>query len=166
MQLPSSDPNIYDEGVFRVLTEYEITRSRRYGGPVALLRIGLALIQPTQAEAESAPLTLASMLNACLRRADIPARIGNEFVVLLPNTDEMGARAICERLLRITLGTQNTPLGFSKRITICIGSTSHGSTAALTVEQLMREAEESLKSARARGPQTYHAYSDTVSRRG
>lgn len=165
LQNPSSQANIYDEGVFKVLMEYEIARSQRYGGPLSLLRIGLALINPTQAETANAPVALATMLNTRLRRADIPARVGDDFVVLLPNTDETGARAACDRLLRITLGTQNTPLGFSSRVTICIGLTSHMGGAMLSYDQLMRETQEALKNARARGPQSYHAFSDTLIRK-
>ena len=157
--------NIYDESVFKVLVEYEIARSQRYDGALSLLRIGLALINPTQIEIQNAPMALAAVLNTRLRRADIPARIENEFAVLLPNTDETGARAACDRLLRVTLGTQNTPLGFSSRITICIGMTNHRGITLPAYDELMREAAESLKSARARGPQTYHAHTDTVMRR-
>ncbi len=157
-------PNIYDESVFRILMEYEVTRSRRYSTPLSLLRIALVLNKPSQGEAENAPLVLAAMLNARLRGADIPARIGDEFAVLLPNTDETGGRVVCERFLRITPGTHTTPLGFSARVAVCIGLASHVGGPKLNAEQLMREAEEALKIARARGPQSYHAYSDTVSR--
>jgi diguanylate cyclase (GGDEF)-like protein len=161
----SSPANIYDESVFKVLVEYEIARSQRYDNILSLLRIGLALLNPTQTETQNAPVALATVLNTRLRRADIPARIGNEFAVLLPSTDETGARAACERLLRMTLGTQNTPLGFSSRITICVGLTTHKGGALPAYDELMREASEALKGARARGPQTYHAYSDTVVRK-
>jgi GGDEF domain-containing protein len=100
-----------------------------------------------------------------LRTADIPARIGNEFTVLLPNTDELGARVVCERFLRITPGTHTTPLGFSSRVAVCIGLTGHAGGPTINAAQLIREADEALKVARARGPQTYHAFSDTVTRR-
>jgi len=163
-QLPNQS-ELYDENVFRMLMEYEVSRSRRYPSPLALLRIGMALINPTQTEVENAPIVLASMLNMRLRQADIPARTGNGFAVLLPNTDEMRARAVCDRLLRITLGTQNTPLGFSTRVTICIGLASHAGGPTLNAEQLMSEAETALKQALALGPQTYRAFSDTAQRR-
>ncbi len=162
---PSSPrPEIYDETVFKLLMDYELARSQRYATPVSLVRIGLALINPSHAEAESAPSALAAMLNMRLRGADIPARIGNEFAILLPNTNESASRAVCERLLRITLGTQHTPLGFSTRVTICIGATSRNGGQPATANQLMQEAESALKNARARGPQTLHLYSDTALR--
>lgn len=158
-------PEIYDEGVFRLLLDYEIARSQRYASPLSLLRIGLALINPSETEAGNAPVALATMLNMRLRRADIPARIGNDFVVVLPNTNETNARTVCERLLRITVGTQHTPLGFTTRVTICIGLASHIGGANLNAKRLMHEAESALKQARAIGPQTYRAYTDTAIRK-
>lgn len=156
---------LYDESVFRTLMEYEVSRSQRYPTPLSLLRIGLALINPTQTEAANAPITLATMLNMGMRQADIPARAGNDFLVLLPHTNDVGARTLCERLLRITLGTQNTPLGFTSRVTICIGLSSHDGGPTITADGLMNEAEAALKQALAIGPQTYRAFSDTMARK-
>ncbi|MEW5938879.1 MAG: diguanylate cyclase [Chloroflexota bacterium] len=157
--------NIYDESVFKILMEYEAARSQRYNNPLTALRMALVLNKPSPGEAENAPLVLAAMLNARLRGADIPARIGDEFAVLLPNTDETGARGVCERFLRITPGTHTSPLGFSARVAVCIGVASSAGGPKLNAGQLMREAEEALKIARSRGPQTYHVYSDTLRRR-
>lgn len=162
---PSARPDVYDESIFKLLLDYEVARSQRYANPLSLLRIGLALINPTHVEAANAPIALANILNVRLRRADIPARIGNDFVVLLPNTNETNARIVCERLLRITVGTQRTSLGLTTRVTICIGLASHGGGPNLNGERLMYEAESALKQARAVGPQTYRAYTDTALRR-
>ncbi len=162
---PAPRPEIYDENVFKLLLDYEVARSQRYASPLALLRVGLALINPTQVETSNVPTALATMLNMRLRRADIPARIGNEFVILLPNTNETAARTVCDRLLRITVGTQHTPLGFTTRVTICIGMTSHSGGPNLNGERLMHEAESALRQALAIGPQTYRAHTDTAIRK-
>ena len=161
----SNQSEIYDENVFRTLMEYEVSRSQRYPTPLSLLRIGLALINPTQTEMVNAPIALATMLNMRMRQADIPARTGNDFLVLLPNTNDTGARTVCDRLMRITLGTQNTPLGFTSRVTICIGLSSHDGGPTITADGLMNEAEAALKQALAIGPQNYRAFSDTMARK-
>jgi len=161
----TSESNIYDESVFRILLDYEVARSQRYGSPVSLMRLALVLNKPSPGEAQNAPRVVAALLNTHLRRADVPARIGNEFAVLLPNTDETGGRIVCERFLRLTPGTHTTPLGLSGRAAVCIGLASHKGGPGLNAEQLMREAEEALKFARERGPQSYQLYSDTVNRR-
>jgi diguanylate cyclase (GGDEF)-like protein len=162
---PAARPEIYDESVFKLLLDYEVARSQRYGNPLSLLRIGLALVNPTHVEADNAPVALANTLNVRLRQSDIPARIGNDFIVLLPNTNETAARIVCERLLRITVGTQRTSLGLATRVTICIGLAIHGGGSNLHGERLMHEAESALRQARAVGPQTYRAYTDTAIRK-
>lgn len=165
--LSESDPRseVYDENVFRFLMEYEVTRSQRYTSPLSLLRIRLALINPTSVETSNAPVALAHILNNRLRRADIPGRIGDDFVVLLPNTTLLNARTVCERLLRITVGTQRINSGIATRATICIGLASHSGGPTLNAERLLYEAEAALKQALAAGPQTYRAYGDTVRKR-
>jgi diguanylate cyclase (GGDEF)-like protein len=161
----SNQPNVYDQNVFKILMEYEVARSQRYASPLSLLRMALALTKPSQEEAQNAPLALAAMLNARLRGADIPGKFGDEFAILLPNTNEMGARVVCERFLHITPGTHTTPLGFSARVAVCIGLASHAGGPGMNAAQLIRESEEALKVARARGPQNYQVYSDTMARR-
>lgn len=165
MPEPASRAEIYDENVFKLLLEYEVARSQRYASPLSLLRVGLALINPTQVETSNAPIALATMLNMRLRRADIPARFGNGFAILLPNTNEIAARTVCDRLLRITVGTQHTPLGFTSRVTICIGLASHVGGPNLNGAKLMEDAESALKQALALGPQMYRVHSDTAIRK-
>ena len=160
-----SGPSVYDETVFNLLFAHEIARAQRYAGPVTLLRVGLVYRHPSEGEQENAPHVLGALLNARLRRSDIPARLGDEFVVLLTSTDHIGGRAVCERLLRLTPGTQTTPLGFSPGVAVCIGMSTHGGGPGLNGEQLMHEAVEALQIARARGQQSYHVYSDTVRRK-
>ncbi len=154
--------SLYDESVFRILLDYEVTRSQRYVSPISLLRITLAISNPTSQEVKGAPAVLSTMLNSRLRSADIPAKVGNDYLVLLPATDESGARIVCERFLRITPGTHTAPLGFSSRVAVCIGLASHPGGSSLNTSRLMQEADAALKEARTRGPQTYVAYSDIV----
>ncbi len=161
-QPAGQQPSLYDESVFRILLDYEVTRSQRYVSPISLLRMALALGNPTPQEIKNAPLVLAALLNSRLRSADIPARVGNEFLVLLPATDESGGRIVCERFLRITPGTHTAPLGLTSRVAVCIGLASHPGGSSLNTTRLMQEAEAALKEARTRGTQTYVAYSDII----
>jgi len=152
--------SIYDESVFNILMEYEINRSKRYVSPVSLLRIGLMQARNAQDISRQTVSALSVMLNARLRRADIPAQFNDEFVVLLPVTDEANARAVCTRLLRVTHGTFTTPLGFSTPVSICIGLASHPGGDGLEAATLMREAQAALREARGHGTQSFAAYSD------
>jgi hypothetical protein len=153
------------EFVFRMLMEYEISRSQRYPNPLALLRIGLALVKPTLTEVENAPIALANIISSHVRTIDISGKIGNEFAILLPNTNEAGARIVCERLMQITHGTHSARPGSSSRVSICIGLASHEGGPKLNSEQLMNDAESALQQALAVGPRTYRALSDKSPRR-
>jgi diguanylate cyclase (GGDEF)-like protein len=152
---------LYDENVFKLLLDYEVARSQRYSNALSLLRIELALTNPTQTETINAPVALATILNMRMRRADIPAFFGKGFAILLPNTNEASARTVCDRLLRMMVGTQHTPMGFTTRVNICIGMSSHSGGAELSSEKLLSEAEAALKQALALGPQTYRVFTDT-----
>ncbi len=157
---PQDSATIYDESVFKILMDYEIGRCQRYASPISLLRIGLLPGRNPSENTKPPADILPIMLNARLRKADIPARIGNEFVALLPVTDEANARIVCNRLLRVTHGTFTVPLGFSTPISICIGLSSHLGGEGLNGEKLMQEAERALREARAHGAQSFAAYSD------
>ncbi len=150
---------MYDEKIFRLLLDYEVRRSLRYVNPLAFLRVALALRNPSPHEMENAPSALAFLLNTRLRATDVSGRFGNEFAVFMPNTNETGARAVCERLITITAGKHYTPDGRFTRLHICIGMTSQPGGPSLNVENLMREAEAALQESRARGPQTYAVFS-------
>ena len=153
-------PNLYNESVFRLLMDYEIKRSQRYISPVTLLRIAIVTPNPSAPELELGPSVLAGLLNSRLRAADLPARIGSEYAVLLPTTDTAGGRAVCERFISATAGTHTTLRGYSIRLAICIGMTSHPGGPTLAAEPLLQEAEAALAKARSRGPQNYLVYAD------
>ena len=160
MQLQTADlPSLYDENVFRLLMDYEIKRSQRYISPLTLLRLAIVIDHPSAQEIKAAPIALASMLNSRLRAADLPAKFGNEYAVLLPATDEAGGHAVCERFLSAAAGTHYTSKGIATRLAICIGMTSHAGGPTMQADTLIHEAEAALAKARSRGQQNFVIYS-------
>jgi diguanylate cyclase (GGDEF)-like protein len=151
-------PNLYNESVFRLLMDYEIKRSQRYVSPLAMLRLAIVMDHPTKHELEDAPSVLANLLNSRLRAADLPAKLEEGYAVLLPSTDEAGARAVCERFLSAATGTHFTPNGQTTRLGICIGMTSHVGGPTLQADKLFKEAEAALLKARQLGPQHYMTF--------
>jgi predicted signal transduction protein with EAL and GGDEF domain len=152
-------PNLYNENVFRLLMDYEIRRSQRYVSPLCLLRLAIVMDHPTAQEIQNAPAVLNSILNSRLRAADLPAKIGGEYAVLLPVTDEAGGRALCERLLIVSRGTHQVDGGPTARLSLCIGMTSHPGGPSLRGDLLTQEAETALAKARQHGPQSYVVFS-------
>ncbi|MCA1900258.1 MAG: GGDEF domain-containing protein [Chloroflexi bacterium] len=151
MTLKDTAEDVYNIDVFQVLLKYEIERSKRYPCPLTLLQIETnpAAVNPQTLKA--APLIFASALSAHLRAADIPARTGNLFTVLLTNADRHGAQAVCERLLSVFKNKLEDGAGNSIAFSLQIGATSHPGGETLDMEKLIQKTEEALQQAKKKG---------------
>lgn len=146
---------IYTSDVFQILFEYEISRARRYPTPVSLVEIEMKPIVSNEEALSSAPTIFISTLNHHLRSVDIPSKTGNLFRILLPTTNESGARAVCERLLSVYRNKFDTPNGYSIAFSLQIGTTSHGGGSTLSGIELTQKMEEGLKQSKLKGTNTY-----------
>ena len=151
----SLEGDVYNIDVFQVLLKYEISRSTRYPSPLTLIQIET---KPTALHPESlkaASLIFASALNKHLRSSDIPARNGNMFTILLPNSDKHGARTVCERLLSVFRNKFEDRSGNSLTFSLQMGATSHPGGKDLTSSTLLQKANEGLAQSQRKGPNTY-----------
>jgi hypothetical protein len=158
---PSNEIQLYNREVFEVLLEYEINRSERYPSPISLLSI---LIIPGNQTLESRQIMeaeISAQLNSHLRSADIPAKIGDQYLILLPTTDQRGGRAVCERILSVFKGLLRAEEGTTFSVSVFIGLASHPGGADLSSVILKQQAASALKHAHQQGLPTYTAYSDT-----
>jgi len=161
-----SDPltGLLNRRSFDELLDLEVERARRTGRPLSVLFGDLdnfAYVNEEQGhEAADAALELVARdLGKWKRRIDRAARIGgDEFALLLPETDEHGAHILAERLRRAThrsFGDAPVPL------TICFGVASHpchgGDSATL-----MRSAERAMLAAKQFGRDRSVVYSADV----
>ena len=161
-----SDPltGLLNRRSFDELLDLEVERARRTGRPLSVLFGDLdnfAYVNEEQGhEAADAALELVARdLGKWKRRIDRAARVGgDEFALLLPETDEHGAHILAERLRRAThrsFGDAPVPL------TICFGVASHpchgGDSATL-----MRSAERAMLAAKQFGRDRSVVYSADV----
>lgn len=150
----SRGDEIYNIDVFKILYEYEISRSTRYPSPLTLLKIE---VTPSALHDELlgiASTVFTTALNAHLRSVDIPAKAGNVYSVLLPTSDEHGGRAVCERLLSVfknKFDVANGAIAFSLQI----GATAHGGGSSMSGDTIVQKAENALKQSKLKGPNTY-----------
>jgi hypothetical protein len=93
----SRGEEVYSTEVFEILFQYEVSRSKRYPAPLSLLQIESTPSALSEDELQNASAIFAAKINSHIRSVDIPSKIGNSLKVLLPTTDEAGARAVCER---------------------------------------------------------------------
>jgi diguanylate cyclase (GGDEF)-like protein len=118
--------------------ELALARAVRHGRPVALLALdldGFKQVNDAHGHAAGDRLLIAAgkTWTALLRSGELLARSGgDEFVVLLPDTDDVGARNVAARLR----GSTPPPLGVSIGVAISTGGES--------ARQLMRRADVEL----------------------
>ena len=145
---------VYDDDVFQVLIDYEITRSKRYPTNIALIHIEFT---PTGNEKAltHAPTVFSRAINTHIRAADIPSAKRNEFKLLMPATGENGLNSICERLLSVFRSSFTTKDGNSIAFTINIGGVFHAGGETLSRESFLETAKTALKQAKQKGPNTY-----------
>lgn len=96
---------------------------------------------------------IAQVMDSLMRvPSDLPARIGGEeFAILLPNTDLSGARALCERLHKALAVHEFIAGDKSFRVTVSMGIAC---SRMSSVGELIREADANLYRAKAAGRDT------------
>lgn len=122
---------LFNRGHFLVEAELELLRSIRYGRPLSLLMIDADLFKNINdryghAVGDATLRKLADVCQKTLRTADIAGRLGGEeFAILLPETDHDEALEVAERL-RQSLETSRVPLksGLPLQFTVSIGVSS------------------------------------------
>jgi diguanylate cyclase (GGDEF)-like protein len=155
-----SETGLYNEQVFKLLVEYELSRAQRYPSPVSLLHISLNLEQAKPEIAKSVEQLFAGILNTSVRISDIPAHYGRDFLVLMPATDESGAQAASGRLIARLKGTRNFADGNLFKFNIHIGIATHPGGRGASADKLLQQADAALQKARQAGPQVYKVFSE------
>jgi len=139
-QLTLTDPltGLYNRRLIEPAMEQLAATARRYHRPLSLILIdldNLKTINDTRGHSagDEALRHLANALRATVRAADLAGRWGgDEFIVILPETDAQGARRMMERLQE-----QAGPVAFSAGI------------ATLPCDDLLAAADTALRNAKA-----------------
>jgi len=138
---------------FRELLDLELERARRGGAPMTVLAGDLDHFKDVNDRAghhvgDAVLQQVATLLREGVRRIDVPARIGGEeFAVILPDTDAQAAFVVAERLrchVRDAFADATVP------VTISFGIASHPAHAE-TAASLVRTADEALYGAKESG---------------
>jgi two-component system cell cycle response regulator len=101
---------------------------------------------------DQALISIAETLTGSTRIEDIPARIGGEeFAILLPDTNRLGAAVLAERIRASLENKQIVIDGHTLSLTISVGIASFGSDGKESLEQLMNIADKRLYLAKQTG---------------
>lgn len=154
----ASDPltGIFNRRRFLELAQAELARARRYRRPVAVLMVDVDRFKQINdtwghAAGDDALRRLVAGLEIGLREQDLLGRVGGEeFAILLPETDMEPARAVAHRLCeRIAQDRFQTAEGLV-RLTVSIGLVVSRS-GSLTLEEAMSRADQALYDAKRSG---------------
>jgi PleD family two-component response regulator len=154
------DIELYSLESFKTLLEHEIHRSRRYKQPLSLIHLAVEADPSTPQTQHSAEVFAINILNLQLRETDIPCKMGSEFLVLLPSTDQQGGQVACERLEKLFRVTHQTYDRVSFQLSAFIGMTSADGTAPLHSSKLIEQATAAMQHARVHRSQNAVLFSE------
>jgi len=142
------DIELYPPESFTTLLDHEVNRSRRYGEPLTLLDLTFET-KPADPETQhSAEVFTINLLNLRLRNTDIPCKKENEFLVLMPSTDEQGGRIACERLEKLFHIEPRAYDRVSFELSAFIGMATLPGDRSISSKELMQNASQALQHAR------------------
>jgi len=142
------DIELYPPESFKILLEHEVNRSRRYGDPLTLLHLTFETNPAVSQTLHSAEAFTINVLNLRLRDTDIPCKQENEFLVLMPSTNEQGGRLACERLEKLFHVDPQTYDRVSFKLAAFIGMATLPGDPSISSNQLLQNASQALQHAR------------------
>ena len=139
---------LYPLESFKILLEHEVHRARRYKEPLTLIHLAVEADPLNPQTQHSAEVFAINVLNLHLRETDIPCREGNEFLTLIPSTDEQGGRIICDRLAKLFTVEPQTYDRVSFKLMAFVGMASLPGDRTTSSHKLMQNASQALQHAR------------------
>jgi len=164
--LASTDPltGLVNRMTCLQVLETEIERANRYQRPLAVAIIDIdhfKRVNDTHGHAvgDEALRHVAAVLRANVRNVDTLGRYGGEeFLLIMPETDVDGGLASAEHLRRVLGGTDLQLAGEPTSLTISAGVAGGAGTASLEIDQVLRESDAALYFAKAIGRDQVQAY--------
>lgn len=164
-RLVVSDPltGLYNRRYLIERLAQEMNRIDRYGGTLAFAMIDLDGFKPVNDRyghvfGDRLLRAAASEISRSLRTPDVAARYGgDEFAVILPQTQPEGALRVCERIRKaveqLTVSSGDTPVS----VTATLGVADYPAEGIASAEELIHAADEALYGAKRAGKNRYSA---------
>jgi diguanylate cyclase (GGDEF)-like protein len=155
-----TDPltTMFNRRYFEGALEVELRRSKRYSLAVSLLLLDLDFFKSVNdiyghVFGDLVLHRAGSVVRRAVRESDVACRFGgDEFAVVLPETDRLGAYAVAERIRRrIESSFANTPLEDRLVAMTASGGLAVYSEDGTTAKMLIERADQALYQAKSRG---------------
>src|SRR5262249_26018815 len=147
---------VYNRRHFMALAEAEWVRYQRYGRQMSLVMLDIDFFKKVNdtyghAAGDRVIIQVADICRTNKRASDVLARIGGEeFVLLLPETDSAGARIQAERLRELVSEWAIAIEGGSVAVTVSVG-VSEIRRDMTGIKELLREGDTALYEAKHTG---------------
>jgi two-component system, cell cycle response regulator len=135
----------------------QVSMARRYGTDLSILILDLDYFKRINDSfghqaGDEALVTVAQILSQLTRTEDTVARVGGEeFALLLPDTNRLGAAVLAERIRNAVEREQFTVDGQPVQLTLSIGVASFAVERVDTVDQLLNIADQRMYLAKKHG---------------
>lgn len=142
---------------FRARLEEEFARSQRHGATLSMLLLDIDNFKRINDSAtydfgDAVLRGVAEVIAHSVRNIDIAARIGgDEFGVLMPNTNLEEGVGVASRILATAAGMLVSDDQYSTEVQVSIGTASFDGSGIADASQLFLRANEALKAAKAAG---------------
>jgi diguanylate cyclase (GGDEF)-like protein len=161
--------NLYNQAHFFLLLNLQIEKAKRYNSQFSLIMFDLDDLKNYNDNnghfaGSKALKKVAQLMKEVFRSSDILAKYGgDEFVILLPNTDEIGAFLCAERLREMVEneqfeGREVQPLG---KVTLSLGIATYPKHGVLNTE-LLNRSDKALYFAKETGKNKTVIYSEDL----
>jgi hypothetical protein len=144
--------SLHSQATFSILVKYELMRVQRYPNPVTLLYISFSLMESDPKTSTKLKRIFVGILNSGLRASDIPAYYGEDYLVLMPATNEAGGTVVAKRLIDKLTEVKEFAAGH-----VHIGIATYGGQGT-SAEKLIEQAKSALQDARQAGSHAYLQY--------
>jgi diguanylate cyclase (GGDEF)-like protein len=134
----------------------EIERARRFGSPLTVILSDLDDFKRVNDHfghhaGDIVLRSFADLMRSHVREVDVPGRIGGEeFAILLPETDATGASSVAERM-RLSLGAVELPVDETRSVSVTASFGIASLEAGQSGDDLLRAADAALYEAKAKG---------------
>jgi diguanylate cyclase (GGDEF)-like protein len=155
---------LYNHRFFQERIQEEIKRSDRFRQKLSLMMIDVddfKRVNDTHGHlvGDRVLREIARVLRGCLREVDVAARYGgDEFAIILPDTDLHQAVEVSERLRRAVNGHDFLHGPSPSRLTLSVGVATRAPMSPLSSEGLLKAADEALFRAKREGRNSVAAY--------
>lgn len=159
---------LYNRRYFTEALEREIARAKRYGTSLVMCLMDLDYFKRVNdayghTAGDMVLAEIGKILKDCIRKSDLACRYGGEeFAVILPDTDVKKAKAVCERFRKIVAEHPFKHNLFQFNITISMGITSYNSFMDQSPIEILELADKALYQAKEAGRNQLVEYTPSI----